>query len=134
MKKEFEVEVSYVFKGKFFIKAESQEEANENAEKHCGLVLGRDIHSTLNEDVNWDFPVHPEKIIHTVNKDIEEKLDFETIEILQHEIAYTYRDWDGRPNEVDIEHLESMITQGYNQGELHTLDGETEHSGWWRIK
>jgi hypothetical protein len=69
MKKEFEVEVSYVFKGKFFIKAESQEEANEYAEKHCGLVLGGDIHSTLmDEDVNWDFPVHPEKIIHTDKK------------------------------------------------------------------
>jgi len=139
--KEFEVEVSFVFKGKFLIKAESQEQANEYAEKHCGLVLGRDIHSSLpDEDVNWDFPTHPDKIIHTIDEDLDKELEAElscdTIDVLQHEVSYTYHDdWDGKPTETDIEYLEGLIKEGYNQGELHTLedDCETVHSGWWKI-
>ena len=59
------VPVSFVFEGRFFIKADSIEQANEYAEKHCGLVLGGKIHSSLPEDsVDWDFPIHPEKEIH----------------------------------------------------------------------
>ena len=39
-------------------------EAKEYVDHHCGLVLGGDIHSTLDdEDVEWDFPCHPEKRI-----------------------------------------------------------------------
>lgn len=55
----------------------------------------------------------------------------ETIEVLQHTIAYSYQDWDGKPDECDIEHLEKMISEGYNQGELNT--SMEEHRGWWRI-
>lgn len=63
-KRFYTVPVRYVFTGEFKIKAESREQAEEYAEKHCGLVLGGDIHSSLpNEMVNWDFPAHPEKIV-----------------------------------------------------------------------
>lgn len=61
--------MKFVFSGEFYIKANSQEEAEEFAQKHCGLVLGGDIHSSLpNEDVDWDFDVHPDKIIDYENE------------------------------------------------------------------
>lgn len=63
-KKVYTVPVKFVFEGRFFIKADNNEQAQEYVEKHCGLVIGGNIHSTLpDDDVNWDFPVHPEKII-----------------------------------------------------------------------
>ena len=61
---EYTVPMQFVFTGKFFIKAESQKQANEYAMKHCGLVLGGDIHSTLpDDDVNWDFVAHPQQLL-----------------------------------------------------------------------
>ena len=63
-KRIYTVPVRYVFRGEFKIQAASKAQAEEYAEKHCGLVLGGDIHSSLpDEMVNWDFPVHPEKIV-----------------------------------------------------------------------
>lgn len=63
-KKFYDVPTKFVFKGTFRIKAESQEQAEEYVQKHCGLVIGGDIHSTLPEnEVNWEFGVHPEKIV-----------------------------------------------------------------------
>ena len=60
----FTVPVSYTFLGHFEIEADSPEQAEEYAEKHCGLVIGGDIHSSLpDEDVDWDFDMHPEKTI-----------------------------------------------------------------------
>lgn len=63
-KKVYTVPVKFVFEGRFFIKADSKEQAKEYAHKHCGMVTSNGIHSTLpDEDVDWDFPVHPQKII-----------------------------------------------------------------------
>lgn len=60
-RKEYEVETKFVFSGKFYVKADSPEQAVEYINKHCGVVLGGDIHSSLpDEMVNWDFDVHPE--------------------------------------------------------------------------
>jgi len=60
----YKVPVKYIFEGAYFIKANSKGEAAENAEKHCSLVMGGYIHSTLpDDDVDWDFACHPEKII-----------------------------------------------------------------------
>ena len=62
----FTVETQFIFKGKFFIEADTQEEANEGVMKHCGTVLG-EINSTLPDQfVDWDFPTHPEKEILTI--------------------------------------------------------------------
>jgi hypothetical protein len=34
--------------------------AAEYVEKHCGLVLGGTIHSSLPfDEVDWEFPIHP---------------------------------------------------------------------------
>jgi len=61
--KQFAVKTQFTFEGCFFIKAKNKIQAKEYAEKHCGLVLSRGIHSTLPDDiVDWDFPVHPEKV------------------------------------------------------------------------
>lgn len=60
----YTVPMQFVFEGEFYIETENQEQANEYALKHCGLIMGGDIHSTLtDEDVNWDFSVHPEKVL-----------------------------------------------------------------------
>ena len=60
--KTYIVPMEFVFKGAFFIEADSEKQAEEFALKHCGLVLGGDIHTTLPDDtVDWDFETHPEK-------------------------------------------------------------------------
>lgn len=63
---EYEIDTSFTFTGTFKIQAESEAQAIEYVERHCGLVLGRDIHSSLPEDiVDWDFNCHPTKEILT---------------------------------------------------------------------
>lgn len=60
----FNVKTRFIFNGTFKIKATSRKQAEEYALKHCGLVIGSDIHSSLPDDsVDWDFPVHPIKKI-----------------------------------------------------------------------
>lgn len=60
--KTYKVPVTFSFSGTFFITASSSNNAREKAEQHCGLVMGGGIHSSLPiEDVDWDFPFHPEK-------------------------------------------------------------------------
>jgi hypothetical protein len=64
MSHQYAVKTRFSFTGTFFIKARNKNEAKEFVEKHCGLVLGRGIHSTLpDEDADWDFPMHPEKAV-----------------------------------------------------------------------
>jgi hypothetical protein len=63
----YRVKTRFAFTGTFLVIAENRKQANEYVEKHCGLVLGGGIHSTLpGEDVDWDFPVHPDKVINQV--------------------------------------------------------------------
>ncbi len=63
-KKTYTVKTKFVFEGEFYIKAESKAQAREFVGKHCGLVIGGDIHTSLPDNVvDWDFNVHPEKII-----------------------------------------------------------------------
>lgn len=65
----YNVEMSFEFRGTFTVVAESPYQAREYIEKHCGLVIGGDIHSSLpDEDIGWDFPAHPEKRIHNIRK------------------------------------------------------------------
>lgn len=66
---EFEVKTQFVFTGVFKVKADNRQQAKEYVDKHCGLVLGRNIHSSLpDEDIDWDFAMHPEKKIKSVTK------------------------------------------------------------------
>lgn len=64
LKNTYYVPTKFVFSGTFGIKAESQEQAEEYVQKHCGLVLGGEIHSSLPDDeVDWEFGIHPETIV-----------------------------------------------------------------------
>jgi hypothetical protein len=59
--KKYEVKVQFIFNGIFRVKAENREEARENIEQQCGLVMGGNIHTSLNdEEIDWDFNTHPE--------------------------------------------------------------------------
>ena len=57
------------------------------------------------------------------------------MEILQHDIDYWFRGYpDLELNECDIEHIEQLIKEGYNQGELCQYNEEDkEYRGWWKI-
>jgi len=60
----YAVKTRFTFAGTFFVTARNKDKAKELVEKHCGLVMGRGIHSTLpEEDVDWDFPMHPDKTV-----------------------------------------------------------------------
>jgi len=66
---EYVVETEFVFKGKFIVKAENKQQAEEYVKKHCGLVIGGDIHSSLpDNEIDWDFNTHPEKNVISVKK------------------------------------------------------------------
>jgi hypothetical protein len=69
MKRRYTVKTRFAFTGIFVVTAENRKQAEEYVKKHCGLVIGGDIHSTLPDDeVNWDFPVHPDKAVLKVRK------------------------------------------------------------------
>ena len=64
-KKEYKIKTKFVFEGYFTVKAYDKSQAREYVEKHCGLLLGGDIHTTLPDEIitDWIFNVHPKKII-----------------------------------------------------------------------
>jgi len=65
----YRVKTMFVFSGVFVIEADNAEEAKGSVEQHCGLVMGGKVHTTLNEeDCDWDFEHHPEKIIGRARK------------------------------------------------------------------
>lgn len=65
----FNVDTRFIFSGHFTVEAENKVEAEKMVVENCGLVLGRNIHSDLNEnDVDWEFSMHPEKEIVSVRK------------------------------------------------------------------
>lgn len=67
--KKYEVKTRFIFEGIFIVNAENSEEACKNVEQDCGLVMGGNIHTTLNdEDVDWNFDTHPEKKIVNVKQ------------------------------------------------------------------
>lgn len=69
MKNTFTVKVKFTFEGEFKINANDKEQAREYVEKHCGLILGGDIHSSLpDDDIDWEFSTHPEKQIISVKQ------------------------------------------------------------------
>lgn len=63
------VKTRYVFSGVFEIKADSRDQARDIVMNDCGLVMGGDIHTTLDdEEVDWDFNIHPETKIGRIIK------------------------------------------------------------------
>ena len=67
--KKFEVRTQFIFEGVFKVTAEDRKQADENVQAHCDLVIDGNIHSTLpDEDIDWDFEVHPEKKIKSIRQ------------------------------------------------------------------
>ena len=60
-KRVYRVRTQYIFEGVFEVVAESREEARKKVIQDCGMVMGRNVHSTLpDEEINWAFSTHPE--------------------------------------------------------------------------
>ena len=50
--------IEYLFEGTYTVAADDRNEAHTMVTRDCGLVLGGDIHTTLDDDeVNWDSDV-----------------------------------------------------------------------------
>ena len=59
--KKIEVKVRYLFEGTYTVAADDRNEARTMVTRDCGLVLGGNIHTTLDDDeVDWNFDVHPD--------------------------------------------------------------------------
>ena len=59
--KKIEVKVRYIFEGTYTVAADDRNEARTMVTRDCGLVLGGNIHTTLDDDdVDWEFDVHPD--------------------------------------------------------------------------
>lgn len=63
----YDVRVRYAFEGTYTVVAEDHDEARQMVSEDCGLVLGSNIHTTLDdEDVDWSFGIHPDTQILSV--------------------------------------------------------------------
>jgi hypothetical protein len=62
--KRYHIAVRFAFDGYFIVSANSLSNAKQKISESCGLALGGGIHSTLpDEQIEWNFPVHPEMSI-----------------------------------------------------------------------
>ena len=95
--KKIEVKVRYVFEGTYTVAADDRNEARTMVTRDCGLVLGGNIHTTLDDDdVDWEFDVHPDmQILSYTEKENETKrlkMDFsDRIETLRKDIIDAIR-------------------------------------------
>ena len=63
------VNAKFIFSGVFEVEADSQDQARDIVMNDCGLVMSGNIHTTLDdEEVDWDFDIHPEKKIGRIIK------------------------------------------------------------------
>ena len=92
-----EVKVRYLFEGTYTVAADDRNEARTMVTRDCGLVLGGNIHTTLDDDeVDWEFDVHPDmQILSYTEKENETKrlkMDFsDRIETLRKDIIDAIR-------------------------------------------
>lgn len=95
--KKIEVKVRYLFEGTYTVAADDRNEARTMVTRDCGLVLGGNIHTTLDDDeVDWNFDVHPDiQILSYTEKENETKrlkMDFsDRIETLRKDIINAIR-------------------------------------------
>lgn len=95
--KKIEVKVRYLFEGTYTVAADDRNEARTMVTRDCGLVLGGNIHTTLDDDdVDWEFAVHPDmQILSYTEKENETKrlkMDFsDRIETLRKDIIDAIR-------------------------------------------
>lgn len=57
----YKVNTKFVFEGYFEIEADNRNEAKRLVGGNCGLVMGGNIHTNLDdEEVDWNFDTHPD--------------------------------------------------------------------------
>lgn len=57
----YKVNTKFVFEGYFEIEADNRNEAKRLVGENCGLVMGGNIHTNLDdEEVDWNFDTHPD--------------------------------------------------------------------------
>jgi len=66
--KKYRVYTEYTFSGYYDVVAETKDEAKRMVDKDCCLVMGGNIHTTLDDDevTDWDFDTHPDSRIRKV--------------------------------------------------------------------
>lgn len=70
MKKIYSVPARYIFEGTFKVEAENSEEAKEKILKHCGMVMGSGIQTTLSyREIDWVFCNHPCKQVGRISRE-----------------------------------------------------------------
>ena len=61
-RRDYTVKVKFVFEGELTVYTTSKKEALESVRNNFGAVLGN-ITASTPEIINWDIPVHPQKIV-----------------------------------------------------------------------
>lgn len=70
MKKIYCVPARYIFEGTFKVEAESSEEAKDKILKHCGMVMGSGLQTTLpDHEIDWVFCNHPYKQVGRISRE-----------------------------------------------------------------
>jgi hypothetical protein len=65
----FKANVTFTFKGDVQVCAEDKEQAQRLLEAEFAMVNNGGVHTTIDdEEIDWDFPVHPDKKITNLRK------------------------------------------------------------------
>ena len=62
------VNAKFIFSGIFEVEADSRNQARDIVINSCSLVMGGSIQDMTNDEVGWDFDIHPEKKIGRIIK------------------------------------------------------------------
>lgn len=116
----YDVRVRYSFEGTYTVVAEDQEEAIQMVSEECGLVLGGDIHTILDdEEVDWNFGVHP---------------DIRVLSVTQRDGKETSAsiDFSGRIEELRDDIIEAIrqLLQTHNMTEIRFQEDDGYDSVW----
>lgn len=117
----YDVKVRYAFEGTYTVVAEDRDEAKRMVTEDCGLVLGGNIHTTLDDDdVDWDFGIHPDMQVLSFRERSKKG-----------RAKYTAMDFSGRIEELRKDIIEAICQLLYAHGltEL-TFTNQDEDPVW----
>lgn len=117
----YDVKVRYAFEGTYTVVAEDRDEAERMVKEDCGLVLGGNIHTTLDDDdVDWDFDCHPDMQVLSFRERSKKG-----------RAKYTAMDFSGRIEELRKDIIEAICQLLYAHGltEL-TFTSQDEDPVW----
>jgi len=64
----FKAKVRFYIEGIIEVNAENRDEVRKHIEDNLGLCIGGHIHTSTNDIVDWEFPIHFEKVIKNITK------------------------------------------------------------------